>query len=67
MKKRKLKIKIFKNHAEQEKADIKYYKDLSYSKKLDELEEIRKLYLYTKYGYIPRLRRVCRVIKRKWG
>lgn len=67
MKKRKLNIKIFKSHEDQEKADIKYYKRLSHEKKLQELEELRKFYFLLKYGNIPRLRRFCRIVKRKWG
>jgi len=65
MRKRKLIIKKFKNHAEQEKADIKYYKNMSPEKKLKELEDLRNFYFKMRYGYIPRLRRVCRVVKRK--
>lgn len=62
---RKLEIKIFKNFKEQEEADIIYYKNLSPEKKLLELEEMRKFFFKINYGYIPRLRRVCRVTKKK--
>lgn len=58
-------IKIFRSHEEQEKADIKHYKRMSPGKKLEELEEIRRFFFQMKYGTIPRLRRICRVIKRK--
>ena len=63
--KRKLNIKKFKNFEEQEQADIRYYKNLSYEKKLEEIEQIRKFHLKLKYGDIPRLRRTARIIKKK--
>lgn len=58
-------IKIFHSHEEQEKADEKYYKRMSPDKKILELEYIRNRYIYYKYGSLPRLKRVYRVVKRK--
>ncbi|MCB0728755.1 MAG: hypothetical protein KDD00_14930 [Ignavibacteriae bacterium] len=58
-------IKIFSSHEEQDKADEKYYKKLSSHKKILELEFIRNRYIYLKYGSLPRLKRVYRIVKRK--
>ncbi|MGB4851239.1 MAG: hypothetical protein WBQ38_02890 [Ignavibacteria bacterium] len=58
-------IKIFKSHEEQEKADEKYYKRMSGDKKILELEYIRNRYIYYKYGSLPGLKRIYRVVKRK--
>lgn len=38
-------IRVFKSHAEQEKADIDYYMNLDPDKKIEELEYIRNSYL----------------------
>ena len=67
MRKRKLKIKIFKSHEEQEKADITYYRRLDPNKKVENLIYLRNQYFYMKYGRIPRLRRVYKVINRQKG
>lgn len=58
-------FKIFKSHEEQDKADVKYYKRLSPDKKILELEYIRNNYIRMKYGYLPRLKRVFRIVKQK--
>jgi len=63
--KKKVQLRKFKNPGEQEKSDIKIYRRMSYEKKLNELEELRKFYIIMKYGNIPRLKRICRVTKRK--
>jgi hypothetical protein len=63
--KRKLKIRVFKSHEEQEKADITYYRRLDPNKKVENLIFIRNQYFYMKYGRIPRLKRVYKVTYRK--
>jgi hypothetical protein len=60
-------IRKFRSHEEQEKADEKYYKRMSPDKKILELEFIRNRYIYYKYGSLPRLKRVYRIVKRKQG
>lgn len=65
MPKRKLKIKIFKSHGEQEKADILYWRRISPSARVEALDLMRRNYLKLIYGTVPRLRRVIKVIKRK--
>ena len=57
-------VRKFHSH-EQEKADEKYYKRLSPDKKILELEYIRNRFIYYKYGSLPGLKRVYRIIKRK--
>lgn len=63
MKKRKLKILVFKSHAEQEKADMIYWQKMSPGKRVETLEYMRLNYLRMKYGRVPRLRRVYKLIK----
>jgi|GEM_PF-6909967 len=63
MPKRKLKIKVFRNFAEQEKADIKYWRRVSPSARVEALDIMRRNYLKLIYGRVPRLRRVIKVIK----
>lgn len=58
-------VRKFRSHEEQEEAEIKYYRRLSPDKKILELEFIRNRYIYYKYGRIPRLKRVLRIVKRK--
>jgi hypothetical protein len=65
MPKRKLYIKIFKSHEEQEKADIRYWRRISPSARVEALDLMRRNYLKLIYGTVPRLRRVIKVIKRK--
>lgn len=65
MPKRKLNIKIFKSHEEQEKADIRYWRRLDPNKKVEYLIHLRNQYFIMKYGRIPRLKRVYKVINRK--
>lgn len=64
MRKRNLKIKIFRSHEEQEKADILYWQKVSPSARVEALDLMRRNYLKLIYGRVPRLRRVIRVIKR---
>lgn len=64
MKKRKLKIRVFNSHAEQEKADITYYRRLSPDKKVENLIQMKNNYFHMKYGRIPRLKRVYKIIIR---
>lgn len=56
---------IFHSFKEQDEADERYYKRLSPEKKLQELEEIRNFNIKMRYGYLPRLRRVYKITKRK--
>lgn len=56
-------IQIFKSHEEQESAEINYWKRISRGKRVDSLEKIRLNYLRMKYGRVPRLRRVYKIIK----
>ena len=65
MKKRKLKIRVFKSHEEQDKADVIYYRRLDPNKKVENLIYLRNVYFYMKYGRIPRLQRVYKIIYRK--
>ncbi len=58
-------IKIFNSHEEQDKADENYYRKLSPDKKILELEYIRNQYIYNKYGCLPGLRRVYKIVKKK--
>ncbi|MCI0715992.1 MAG: hypothetical protein L0Y77_06710 [Chlorobi bacterium] len=63
--KRKLKIRVFKSHAEQEKADIRFWRSKTPSEKMKLYEEFFYNYLMLQHGKIPRLQRVINVIKRK--
>jgi len=56
-------IQIFKSHEEQESAEINYWKRISRGKRVESLEKIRLNYLRMKYGRVPRLRRVYKIIK----
>lgn len=56
--------KVFRNHAEQDKSDKKYWKNVDPGKRVETLEYIRLNYLKMKYGRIPRLRRVYKIIER---
>jgi hypothetical protein len=63
--KRKLKIKVFSSHAEQEKADTIFWRSKTPDEKMKIYEEFFYNYLMLQHGKIPRLQRVIRVIKRK--
>jgi hypothetical protein len=65
MPKRKLKIKIFRSHEEQEKADIKFWRSITPNQKMKLYEEAFNNYVILQYGEKPRLQRVVNVIKRK--
>jgi len=56
-------IQIFRSHEEQESAEINYWKRISRGKRVESLEKIRLNYLRMKYGRVPRLRRVYKIIK----
>jgi len=56
-------IQIFRSHEEQESAEINYWKRISRGKRVESLEKIRLNYLRMKYGRVPRLRRVFKIIK----
>jgi response regulator of citrate/malate metabolism len=58
-------IQIFKSHEEQETAEINYWKRISRGKRVESLEKIRLNYLRMKYGRVPRLRRVYKLIKQE--
>ena len=61
--KRKLKIRIFKNHKDQEEAEIKYWNHVRAGRRVEALENMRLNYLRMRYGKVPRLRRVYKIIK----
>jgi hypothetical protein len=67
MRKRKLKIKVFRSHEEQEKADKKFWRSLSPNKKMKLYEEFFYNYLILQYGEVPRLQRHIKIIKREKG
>lgn len=60
-------IRKFKSHEEQEAAEINYWKRISRGKRVEALEIIRLNYLRMKYGRVPRLRRVYKIIKQAQG
>lgn len=57
--------KVFKNHAEQEREEIEYWKSVSPLEKLAQLEVIRTMYAeFMGYDITQGLQRVCRIIQR---
>jgi hypothetical protein len=50
---------------EQEEREILKYQQMSPNEKIIELEKIRKEYMIKKYGYIPKFRRIAKIVKRK--
>jgi len=65
MRKRKLQIRIFKSHEEQERADTKFWRSISSNKKMKLYEDFFYNYLMLQYGKIPRLQRHINITKRK--
>lgn len=57
-------FKIFKSHEEQETAEINYWKRISRGKRVETLEKMRLNYLKMRYGRIPRLRRVFKIVRK---
>lgn len=49
----------------QEPNDFAYWQTRSYAERISTLEELRSAYMLWKYGSIPRLQRVYRVVKQK--
>ncbi len=67
MRKRKLQIKVFDSHEDQEKEDVKYWQSLPSDTKMKLYEDFFYNYLMLQHGKIPRLQRVIKITKRKKG
>lgn len=58
-------VTIFHSFEEAERANIEYSKNQSGEDSVRDVDIIRNTFLKAKYGYIPRLKRVYRIIRKK--